>query len=317
MRKLRAAVIGLGRIGMGYDYKERGNKVIATHAMAFAKDPAFQLVGAVDPDKFRRKAFTKKYSKLAFENIDELFKKTSPEVIALAVPTKFHAPVFARVIKYRPKAVILEKPLAHNLVSAGNIPVLVNYPRRFEPGANQLKELIRSGGLGEIYKGVVWYSKGILNNGSHYIDLLLWLLGDATELRVINKGRLWDKTDPEPDFVVKFGKAEVFFLACREEKFSIVDMELIGTKGKVSYANFGLDIQYWPCVSDPVYPGYTILGPKSKRISSDLHRSQLHVQRHLAQYLSGKKKDLISSTKTALRTMEIINDILSKRGAKR
>lgn len=318
MKKYRAAVIGLGQIGMGYDYKEQGKDVVTTHASAFAGHPCYDLIGGVDPDGVRRIDFEKKYSRPAFEKIEGLFQKLEPEIVAIAVPTRLHFSVFMQVLEFRPKAIICEKPFSADLTSARkmavvadrhNIPVLVNYPRRFEPGVAELKKLIESGRLGEIYRGVVLYTKGILNNGSHYIDLLLWLFGDIADIKVLNKGRLWRGSDAEPDLLIKFGKTEVFFIACQGEGYSSIDMELIGKKGKIKYASSGFEIKYWTCRPDPIYPGYTILDPKPKEIRSKIRCSQRFVQQHMLDYLSGKVNNLASSAATALETMKVIDKI--------
>ena len=319
MKKLRAAVIGLGQIGMGYDYSQTDNQIIASHASAFHYLPAYQLVGGVDSDEEQRKAFTKKYSQPAFSSVAELMEKAKPEVVAVAVPTKLHSKVFSQVITAKPKAIICEKPIAADLDSAkkmtqaADCPVLVNYPRRFEPGAKGLRELIKSDLFGEIYKGVVFYSKGILNNGSHYIDLLLWLLGEVTEIKVLANGRKINDYDSEPDVMIRFGKAAVYFLACQEESFSVIDLELIGTKGKIDYKNFGATIKYQTTQPDPVYPGYTILAGNEKSIKTDLNRSQWYVAQDLADYLTGKTTDLVSSMPSALKTMEVIDEIFKQR----
>jgi len=75
--------------------------------------------------------------------------------------------------------------------------------------------------LREIYKGVVWYGKGMRNNGSHFVDLMRFLLGEASDPRLLCEGRAWNGTDPEPDVKARFGGADVHFLAAREECFTI------------------------------------------------------------------------------------------------
>src|SRR2546428_243397 len=77
-----------------------------------------------------------------------------------------------------------------------------------------------SGEIALPVKGVVWYSKGLFNNGSHFINLLQDWLGDVREVRVIESGRWWGGLDPEPDLLVSFAHGSVCVLAAREEHFS-------------------------------------------------------------------------------------------------
>jgi len=74
---------------------------------------------------------------------------------------------------------------------------------------NELKKLIHEGKFGKIYKGTIWYTKGIIENGSHFVDLFQWLLGEAQEVQVMNPGRKWDGHDPEPDLQINFGAAKI------------------------------------------------------------------------------------------------------------
>ena len=43
-------LLGLGQIGMGYDYDAADNTLVLTHARAFFEHPAFVLSGGIDID---------------------------------------------------------------------------------------------------------------------------------------------------------------------------------------------------------------------------------------------------------------------------
>ena len=57
--RFRAAVIGCGRIGTGFD--SPGAKPILTHAGAFTAHPAYELVGLFDPDPAALDAASRKW----------------------------------------------------------------------------------------------------------------------------------------------------------------------------------------------------------------------------------------------------------------
>jgi len=313
-----AAVIGLGRIGMGYDFDSSGASCVLTHASAFHIHPRFQLVGGVDTDPVKRAAFSEKFGARSFSNVDELFGELNPFVVALAVPTTHHFDLFRQVERGSARVLVCEKPIAEHVSDARQMveacdrrgqTILVNYMRRFEPGANSVRSLIASGELGQVYKGTVWYSKGLLNNGSHFIDLLSYWLGDATDVRLVTCGRTWGANDPEPDIVISFGSVNVYFLAAREECFSISEVELVGTAGKLQYRRGGASIRLWKTARDPVYSGYTALDENPITIPNDLQRYQFHVLQHLAEYLDGAAPSLPSTGATALRTLDIIDRI--------
>ena len=70
--------------------------------------------------------------------------------------------------------------------------------------------------------------------------------------------------DPEPDVYLRIGETEIYFLAAREECFSIADIELIGTGGKICYVEGGAKIDLRKTDADPIFPGYMILSQQTQ-----------------------------------------------------
>jgi predicted dehydrogenase len=311
-----AAVIGLGQIGQGYDYNCIDSSLAITHASGFHNHSSFELIGGVDPNVDRCKEFKRKYDKPASTSLATLMTREKIDVVSIAVPTHLHYEIFNEIISYSPRAIICEKPIAESFPKAEemvakaeerNSALLVNYIRRFEPGTNMLRQKIINGNFGEIYKGTIWYSKGLYNNGSHFIDLLLYFFGEVTKIKVINKGRYWKK-DPEPDFIIKFGDVKVVFLAGREEYYSISEMELFGTKGKANYLNGGNQIKYQLTKPDPIYSGYTVLDDNAKLIKTDFDRYQMYVLDNLVDHLENNEP-LKSDGSSAFKTLKIVENI--------
>jgi len=318
-KKIRSAVIGLGQIGQGYDYDWPDNSRALTHATGFTYHESFELIGGVDPNYSARKRFEKKFKRPAYSDINKLLSREQPEIISIAVPTDFHYTVFQEIIKSRLRAIICEKPIAASLKDALNMlalsekhncVLLINYMRRYEPGVLSVKKAIDQGEIGDIYKGVVWYSKGLLNNGSHFIDLLLYLLGDVCGKEIIETGRRWNSNDPEPDIRLRFKKASIYFFSAREECFSLNNMRLIGTQGEICYEEGGNEISIRKTQPHPDYPGYYILRPKHDIIYNDLKRYQWHVLEQL-------KNNLIdgipinSDGKSAVKTLKVVEEVFS------
>ena len=314
-----AAVIGLGQIGMGYDYNN-DNSMILTHSSAYSFHDSFSLIGGFDLDKNLCYDFEKKYNEPTFNNINELMSTMKPEVVSIAVPTQDHYDVFNQIIDYEPKAIVFEKPFTNSLndaikivekVNEKNCSLLVNYIRRFEPGTNKLKKIINRGDLGDIYKGIIWYTKGLFNSCSHFIDLLSYFFGDASNIEILNKGRIRKNFDPEPDFSIQFGNRTFFFIVGKEENFHFNEMELIGSRGRVRYIKGGEKIEYQLTIQDPKFYGYTILDNKCKRIKTDFNRYQYYVLDNLSNHLTNGLP-LKSDGKTATKTLKIIEQIISK-----
>jgi predicted dehydrogenase len=307
---------------MGYDYASRDASRMLTHAQAFHHHPRFMLTGGVDPDPERRRLFLDKFGVPAFAGTDELLASTNVDLVALAVPTALHYDTFCAIERHPWKFLLCEKPLAQNLdeaydmverTAASGRKMAVNYMRRTEPGANTVRTMIRDGTLGEVYKGTVWYSKGMLNNGSHFVDLLTHWLGEVRDVRVLSDGRVWAGADAEPDVRIVFGATEVYFLAGREERFNVAEVELVGTEGKIVYGNSGRKILHWKRSPDPANPGFTPLADAPEAIPSEADRFQFHVLEEVAKVLDGGLPESSSNGRTALKTLETVLGAFAQR----
>ena len=216
MSKYTAAIIVLGQVGQGYDYSSSNYDLVLRHATALQLHNDFEVIAGVDTSQKQQSKFRDKFSISAFGSLQDLYLECNPDIVVIAVPTDCHVDVFLEVIKHAPKAIVLEKPVADDYVNAKKLlkiatekkcPVSVNYLRRFNPALKSLKDIIVRKELGNVYKGTAWYTKGVINNGSHFLDLFIWLLGEVTSIEVINNNRSWNDIDPEPDLyrVVRSG----------------------------------------------------------------------------------------------------------------
>ncbi len=306
-----ALIVGLGAIGMGYDFDHAEDRVYS-HARALATHPAFGAAAAVDPDESRRAAYTQRYGGATYATLAEALANVKPEIAIIATPTGLHAPQVEQVLREAaPRAILCEKPLAPDLAQAQaivsgcearGVRLYVNYMRRAEPGAVAVRDMIADGRIATPLKGLVWYSKGVCHNGSHFIDLMRHWLGDVRDARVIRPGRLWDGADPEPDFLLEHERGPVTYLAAREECFSHYTAELIAPNGRVYYARGGEAIYWQPLVADPEFPGYTVLDAQPRALAGDMPRYQWHVLEQLRRALAGEPNTLCTG-RDALATL--------------
>lgn len=320
MKRLRAAVAGLGRIGMGYDYTNPDPKVVLTHAKAFARHWGFDLVAGCDPDPQAGRLFTDRYRVPAYTDIESMMQLHAPDVVALCTPTQAHDTAFFQVLPFRPVAVICEKPLAATLSRAeamaeatksAGILTAINYQRRFDPGVNAIRQSLASGEMGEPFKAVVQYGKGFMHNGSHFVDLMCYLFGPPSQRKVLAPGRCVPPGDAEPDVRIVFGSTPVYFLAAREECYSLAEVEILTTLGRLTLAAGGVHLSWWPAVPDPLFPGYTILSQKPRKVRNGLSRSVWHVADAVYQAVCNGKA-LASTAQTALVTQTEVEGVLTQ-----
>lgn len=318
-----AVVIGLGQIGLGYDYHLTDDSFIFTHCTALTYHPQFKLLAAVDPLNSNREQFKQKYNLPCFENIFDLFKLFSPDIVVISVPTLLHEEVFNSILQlYKPKLILCEKPLSLSLETAKsmiekarkkNIRLITNYIRRFDKSAQFLKENFTGNYFGDIYKGLIWYSKGLFNNASHFLDLLIYFFGKPTAIQVIScENNPHFHYDPEPNFVVSFGEKNFFFLSTREKNFSLVKMELISDKGIITYKNGGEKIFFKGLIKDPMNSNYTLLSGKDFFIENSLKRYQYNVVDWIAKLLDNPTVNIPCDEESVEETQLALHEIISQ-----
>jgi len=318
-RIFTAAIAGLGQVGQGYDYENTDSSLILTHASAYTAHPGFQLIAGIDVGFDSRQTFASKFGINVFENINALRKDMSHvDIISIAVPTHLHFEVFKQALALEPLVILCEKPIAITLTEAHEMEcmarnarcmIAVNYTRRFNPHLNSVKKMLNDGAIGRIYKGSGWYTKGIVHCGSHFVDLLIDFLGQPQDIRVLNKGRMWDGKDPEPDISLRFGDIVVYLLSGREECFSMGEIELFGTRGRFAFRD-GEPMRLSIAYDDPVYSGYRCLGiPEEFGTKAEL--SMYFTVDNIYEHLT-TGAPLLSDADTAIETMRVVESIMKK-----
>ena len=315
--KISAAVIGLGKIGLTSDLTLSPAEHVFTHARAFAMHPAFRLLGGMDPARTRCQEMTETYGCPACTSVPELLTACQPEVVAIAAATAAHASLVRQVLEHsRPRAILCEKPLSHDIGEAREIvaacraagcELFVNYIRRADPAVQEVRRRIDAGEISTPLKGVVWYSKGLLHNGSHFFDLMQYWLGDLVSALVVAPGRDW-QGDPEPDLLLSFARGRIHFLAAREEDYSHYTAELVSPSGRLRYDLGGWKLVWQPAVPSPTTSGYTVLDRVEHEIPSHLARIQWLVADQLKLALSGEQHCLCSGQE-ALGALEHLTSI--------
>ncbi len=318
----KCLIVGLGQIGLGYDLDLDPVKAIYTHSRAFSLHPAFELSGAVDPSLSRRTLFEHHYQKPSYRELETALHSEGADVVVIASPTAMHCEVLEVVLSHaRPDAILCEKPLAYDLAGAqrmvdlcesASVQLFVNYMRRADPGAVEVKNRIESGAISAPIKGTAWYSKGFLHNGSHFFNLLEFWLGAFVGARVLDKGRAWSDDDSEPDVRVEFERGSVVLLAAWEEQFSHYAIELMSPSGRLRYERGGECVVWQAPHADPGFSGYKTLQAVPVLIDNDMSRYQWHVADQLAKALDGKAHSLCTG-RQALNTLEAMHQIVNQK----
>ena len=305
---------------MGYDFHLDPAKYIYSHCRALHRHSKFQLVGGVDPDPQQRQLFERTYQAPAFADIEQALDGSSPDLVVIAIPTELHAETLRQVLnRTRPKVVLCEKPLAGDVrqareilkaCAAQNVSLYVNYIRRSDPGVIEIKRRLDAGEINGPFKGVAFYTKGFLHNGSHLLNLLEYWFGSATAWIPVECKTIQNSSDAKVDVRISFEKGHVMFLAASpEDAFTLNGLELLMGNGRLRYEHGGERIEWSPTMPHAHIEGYTVLSKRSEIIASGMDRYQWHVMEQLAAAMTGQSHNLCSG-EVAMKTLDTMQAIL-------
>ncbi|WP_096702430.1 Gfo/Idh/MocA family oxidoreductase [Magnetospirillum sp. 15-1] len=310
--RLRAVIIGCGAIAGGYDEADPKSEQILTHAKAYLRHPGFEIVACVEPDATRRAAFMRAWGIPAgFAGLGEV--NVAYDVASVCVPTAHHAGILEALLASPARLVFAEKPLTDDLARSRAIvrayeragkPLCVNYLRRWAGGLVHLQAEIARGQWGAFQKATAWYTKGLLNNGSHFLDLLSFLLGELAPVCALGTVADGRADDPTLDVVVRTAAgAPIHLLGADMNAFSLFEADLIFAGGRIGLTDSTFKITRRPVTDSPRFAGYRALAEGATK-DSGLGYAMLDAVDNIARHLNDGVP-LRSTGRTALAVQEL------------
>ncbi len=264
-----AAIIGCGKIGSEYS-EDPLISGIYSHAEAYSVSQETKLLAVCDTDRKKRIKCQERWKvRSAFSDYHEMMEIVNPDIVSICTPDQTHFALISSLLKKTDvRAIIAEKPLATttrdaqkivSLAQKKNVVLAVNYPRRYSDNHLQVRDNIQKNYLGTIQNASGCYTKGIMHNGSHWFDMARLFLGEITSVRGVN--RLGETTDdPTIDIYMNFAcGANGFLHGCDENAFSIFEIDIMGTRGRIQIVDQGNTVHYYRLTDDPNYSGYKAL----------------------------------------------------------
>lgn len=268
---LNVLIVGCGNIAGRFDMLNSSNTYAQTHAGAYSKNKAFTILACVEPDQNCRDEFMKYWKvDIGFATLSEAINSDVEfDVVSICSPTEQHEDNILSAIKLKPRLIFCEKPIAPDLCSSktvalacevANIPLAVNYSRRWDPVIADFSKKLNKAEYGKLRSVVGIYNKGILNNGSHLIDLLQLLLG---ELIIASIGQLThDYLEEDPSIsaslVTKTG-IPIHLVTGNAMDYSLFEIQFIFENSMVTMLDGGARWHIRKCVDSEIYAGYHAL----------------------------------------------------------
>jgi len=192
MEKIRAAVVGLGRIASLLEEDSLREKP-CTHAGAIAANDGCILSAGCDKDEERRRLFTQKWQVPVFEDASAMLAACVPQILVIATHPDSHYYYCRLAAAHKVPVVICEKPLADNIREARKIarlaeteagPVIItNHERRYSLDYIRAKEILEGKKLGSVLgvRASLYMGKTaclldqLWHDGTHLADAIMFL----------------------------------------------------------------------------------------------------------------------------------------------
>ena len=250
---IRTAIIGLGKMGI-------------SHCAILGAHPDVNLVAVCDSSSLVLDGF-KKYSRFeCFSDYKKMIGTMSLDALFIATPTKYHSEMVEYALN-KNLHVFCEKPFALNvhegkllsdLAKKQHLVNQVGYHNRFIGTFNEVKRLLSSNAIGEVYhfkgesygpvvlkeKGGTWRSEKANGGGclydyaSHTIDLIHFLLGKpvkvlSTQLKYVYSKDVEDAV--YSDLTLETGLTGRLAVNWSDETYRkmTTQITILGKKGKI------------------------------------------------------------------------------------
>ncbi|MDH4473112.1 MAG: Gfo/Idh/MocA family oxidoreductase [Fluviicola sp.] len=188
---MKILLLGCGNMGAFYDFD---NDQVLTYAKAFSLHTDWQI-SLFDTNSQHLSMVGRRYG---FEQLSALedVNFSRFDVVCIATSTPTHFTFLSKALTAKVPVIVCEKPIstkANELAELevayknGSSKVMVNYIRRFQPAYGELKKRLHEYISEESIQSIRFnYKKGLLNNASHGLDILQFLLATRFQFQNSN-----------------------------------------------------------------------------------------------------------------------------------
>jgi predicted dehydrogenase len=268
MKKLRAAIIGLGKAGSRFDEEPRG--AIWSHAGAYLAHPdIYDLVAGVDVSVENRIRFSYRCPSIKIFSSPSDLVGLNIDIVSICTPPFVRLQVFKEILYSSPqlKVIVCEKPLATDaatrsklvaMCEEANVILLVHYNRRYAEIYRRFSSAIGDGMIGTVNSITIRAPNRLWSIGSHALDLLFYLSNDKPEYwKVLPLPALTERGEPAGDFICTFRSGSAGrVLTQGPSNILIFEVDAVGSKGRLMARENGKFLELTMHVSSSRYLGY-------------------------------------------------------------
>lgn len=273
-RPVRAAIIGLGRMGSTYD-DESGPfsrwQPPHSHAACYHAVPGVELVAGADPYPEQRAAFAERWGlapEYVYDDYHTMLTRERPEIVSVCTSAKPRARIVGDIVAadVGVRALWVEKPLAISLAEAdamiaacraAGVILAVGASRRWDATFNRMKELIAAGAIGDVLQVNGFGNCMLSHNGSHLLTLVCDLAGSDCAW-VSGHVESGEAAASDDDFrgnaYLQFHNGAQGFVRALPCGAAEWEFDVIGADGRLRALSDGEEVEFWQ-LAPAVLPG--------------------------------------------------------------
>ena len=286
-----------------------------SHATAYDSIDRTTVVAAADVNPSARRAFADRFDVSAvWSEYDELLDEEALDVVSVCTWHSTHAEIMIEAAEAGVDGVLCEKPMStsmgetHDMIDAADrndVKLAVSHQRRFDPLNETARRLLADGAIGAPVSVSVDSQSGLLNLGSHMVDLSRYLLGDPEADWVMGqverKTDRYERREPVEDRCIGQICFEGGVRLTQESDMPGPDigdasLRVTGTDGV-------LQLEFGSSATVINENGVTEYAPDTER------SKRVALVRELVEWMDGERETHRCSGRQAARTMEILMSI--------
>jgi predicted dehydrogenase len=325
MSRLRALLIGAGNIGARYsqDPQKEVYYPWASHAQILAAHPSFVLDAVVEPEPNALHFAKTRWSvRIAEPSLSALPRSYSPDVIVVATPPTALPDVLSECPAAR--GLMLEKPLGLSSAAtlqterlvAGRFEVIeVNLFRRADSQYRKFAGGDLRGLIGEPQAIFGLYGNGLMNNGTHMIDLVRMLFGELRSFGVLPSSRISSAGPFDGDLNVPFALhlrngSTALFQPIDFRRYRENSLDIWGDYGRLAITQEGLTTTSFCRQPNRALTGtYEIATDSPTVVRSTIGQAMYDLYGNFARAIA-REEDPFSPLSSAMETARIVNELV-------
>lgn len=285
---LRSAIIGLGKIGLGYDINKNKNSFIS-HANSLFNHPKFKLIAGVDINPSKRFRFKIKFNLNTYKSVNDLLKNEQLDCVVVANNFSNKIKIFEKIARSNSvKFVLFEKPFdikdnelnkINRLSKKYKVKYAVNFQRSFNKQYLNFINNISFPKKTDKLNITIFYSKNFLSNVSHYLFLLSRFLSRPKNIKVVGN-----------NLIVQLKFSTIQFIKLNGQ-FSYNHLIIFKNKFKYEITTREEKLKIYKLKKDIDYEGIFIF-KKFKEVKISTNKTQKYVLDNIFDNMKGRSKSL-------------------------